>query len=111
MNNVDWSTTITSTITSSFPKIAIDADNANDAYTYSFEMVDGSPLPAGFTYDQANASYQRGAFAVGTYNLKLKAVDNNSCGDAAGTKFATSTFIIRKYYFNTAPTWVSEIAD
>jgi len=64
-----------------------------------------------FTFDSSNFIIDLDVLPIGTYNLRLRALDNNSCGASIGILSADDFFTITLLYANSAPTWVTILVD
>ena len=64
-----------------------------------------------FTFDSSDFIIDLDTLPIGTYNLRLRAFDNNSCGASIGMLSADDFFTVTLLYANNAPTWVTIQVD
>ena len=109
MSDRTYTTASPSSVSIFYPKIVSDSENPDDIYTYSFKNSDGTDLVSQFSFDDDYFTCQLSSLPVGVYNIRLTAVDDNSCGDDIGNREVSQLFKFSKYYYNNPPVWVSNL--
>jgi len=104
-----YTTASSTSVSMLYPKIISDSENPDDIYTYSFKISDGTDMPSQFSFDDDYFTCQLSSLPVGVYNIRLTAVDDNSCGDDIGNREVSHVFKFSKYYYNSPPAWASTI--